>query len=82
MVDIVVLEDSSSEDEASSSLESASNDNGTVDTNSESPMRGVACSLQCNRVRVYPNKPNLVLPEGASRLPFSDDKWVAISMDF
>lgn len=38
-------------------------------------------SLLGKRVRVYPRKPNLVLPQGATLLPFSDDMWVAVSLD-
>ncbi|XP_020087406.1 double-stranded RNA-binding protein 1-like isoform X1 [Ananas comosus] len=39
-------------------------------------------SLMCNRVRVFPRKPDLVLPQGATLLPFSDDMWVAVSLNF
>ncbi|KAG0497209.1 hypothetical protein HPP92_001900 [Vanilla planifolia] len=39
-------------------------------------------SLLCNRVRVYPRKPDMVLPAGGTLLPFSDGAWVAVSLDF
>uniref|UniRef100_A0A0D9V6A2 beta-glucosidase n=1 Tax=Leersia perrieri TaxID=77586 RepID=A0A0D9V6A2_9ORYZ len=41
---------------------------------------GCGCSLITNRVQVYPRRPDLVLPEGATLLPFSDDAWVAVSL--
>lgn len=37
--------------------------------------------LLCNRAQIYPNKSDLVLPEGAIPLPCSDDSWVAVSFD-
>lgn len=43
---------------------------------------GATWSLLCNRIRVYPRKPDLVLPVGATLLPFSDGTWVAVSLDF
>lgn len=81
-VDTELIGRSLSENETSSSMESACHDLGIVDVNSAVPMGRGFSSLQHNRVRVYPNKPNMVLPEGAFRLHFSDDKWVALSMDF
>lgn len=39
-------------------------------------------SMSTNRIQVYPCRPNLELPEGATVLPFSDDKWVAVSLPF
>ncbi|XP_074557574.1 double-stranded RNA-binding protein 1-like isoform X2 [Curcuma longa] len=51
-------------------------------THSELPMRGSSRSLLCNRVQVYPRKADMVLPEGAVTLPFSDDSWVAVSLEF
>ncbi|XP_020589263.1 double-stranded RNA-binding protein 1-like isoform X2 [Phalaenopsis equestris] len=39
-------------------------------------------SLLCNRVLVYPCKPDIVLPVGATLMPFSDSAWVAVSLDF
>ncbi|KAI3955442.1 hypothetical protein MKW98_018543 [Papaver atlanticum] len=38
-------------------------------------------SLLCNRVRVYPRKPDMVFPEGVTVMPISDDQWVAVSLD-
>jgi len=70
----LIIKDTLSEGETSTSFKSVCNGNGTVDVNPESPMRGVNCSLQDNRVGVFPNKPDIVLPEGASRLPLSDNK--------
>ncbi|KAF6169788.1 hypothetical protein GIB67_034180 [Kingdonia uniflora] len=34
-----------------------------------------------NTVRVCPRRPDMSFPEGASVLPFSDEKWVALSFD-
>ncbi|PKU69945.1 double-stranded RNA-binding protein 1 isoform X1 [Dendrobium catenatum] len=39
-------------------------------------------SLLCNRVLVYPRKPDMVLPAGATLMPFSDSAWVAVNLDF
>ncbi|XP_042373277.1 double-stranded RNA-binding protein 1-like isoform X4 [Zingiber officinale] len=49
---------------------------------SELPMPGSSRSMLCNRVQVYPRKADMVLPEGGTTLPFSDDSWVAVSLDF
>ncbi|XP_042469911.1 double-stranded RNA-binding protein 1-like [Zingiber officinale] len=49
---------------------------------SELPMPGSSRSILCNRVQVYPRKADVVLPEGGIALPFSDDSWVAVSLDF
>ncbi|XP_042469917.1 double-stranded RNA-binding protein 1-like isoform X1 [Zingiber officinale] len=49
---------------------------------SELPMAGSSRSMLCNRVQVYPRKADMVLPEGGTTLPFSDDSWVAVSLDF
>ncbi|KAL5576035.1 hypothetical protein UlMin_017734 [Ulmus minor] len=38
--------------------------------------------LLCNKVRVYPMFPEQAFPEGITVLPISDDKWVAISLEF
>lgn len=38
--------------------------------------------LLCNRVSVYPRKPDVVLPVGATLIPFNDSAWVAVSLDF
>lgn len=40
------------------------------------------CVLLCNRVVIYPRKQGWSLPKGASMLPISDDKWVAVSLDY
>ncbi|KAJ6799850.1 double-stranded RNA-binding protein 1-like [Iris pallida] len=53
----------------------------TADVASEISAAETTCSLLQNRVQVYPRKPGTVLPEGASVLPFSDDMWVAVSLD-
>ncbi|KAJ4953565.1 hypothetical protein NE237_030397 [Protea cynaroides] len=39
-------------------------------------------SLLCNRVRIYPRMPNMVFPKDITILPISDDKWVAVSLEF
>ncbi|KAJ1410269.1 Double-stranded RNA-binding domain [Sesbania bispinosa] len=38
--------------------------------------------LLCNRFKVYTSFPNIVFPEGITVLPISDDKWVAVSLEF
>ncbi|ONK74283.1 uncharacterized protein A4U43_C03F4660 [Asparagus officinalis] len=81
-LDVEVIEDTFPEDETKSSTGSACDNHCVVDVNSASPIREMACSFECNRVRVYPKKPGMVLPEGASLLPFSDDSWVAVSLNF
>ncbi|CAM0883451.1 unnamed protein product [Alopecurus aequalis] len=48
------------------------------------PVTSAGCgqSMSTNRIQVYPRRPDLVLPEGVSVLPFSDDQWVAVSIPF
>ncbi|KAF7037996.1 hypothetical protein CFC21_048250 [Triticum aestivum] len=48
------------------------------------PVDSARCgySMSTNRVQIYPCRPDLKLPEGATVLPFSDDKWVAVSLPF
>ncbi|KAF5183165.1 Double-stranded rna-binding protein [Thalictrum thalictroides] len=41
-----------------------------------------AYTLLCNRVRVYPCKPNLKFPKGVTVLPVCDDKWIAVSLEY
>ncbi|KQK09975.1 double-stranded RNA-binding protein 1 [Brachypodium distachyon] len=43
---------------------------------------GCGCSMLTNRIQVYPRRPDMVLPEGATVLPFSDEAWVAVSLPF
>lgn len=38
--------------------------------------------LLCGRVRVYPYFPDVSFPTGITVLPISDNKWVAISLEF
>ncbi|XP_020533065.1 double-stranded RNA-binding protein 1 isoform X1 [Jatropha curcas] len=38
--------------------------------------------LLCERVRVYLSYPNITFPKGITVLPISDDKWVAVSLEF
>ncbi|KAA8544406.1 hypothetical protein F0562_022418 [Nyssa sinensis] len=38
--------------------------------------------LLCNRVRVYKSIPDMAFPKGTVVLPISDDKWVAVSLEF
>ncbi|KAF7030966.1 hypothetical protein CFC21_042385 [Triticum aestivum] len=46
------------------------------------PVDSARCSysMSTNRIQIYPCRPDLKLPEGATVLPFSDDKWVAVSL--
>ena len=38
--------------------------------------------LLCGRVRVYPFFPDVSFPKGITVLPVSEDKWMAISLEF
>ncbi|KAI4308337.1 hypothetical protein L6164_031421 [Bauhinia variegata] len=38
--------------------------------------------LLCNRFRVYTSFPDIAFPEGITVLPVSDNKWVAVSLEF
>lgn len=79
----VTVEDSISCDGTSSPSPTSDCSNHPVaDVFSESPVGKTCSSLLSNRVRVYPCKPDVVLPKGAISLPFSDDTWVAVSLDF
>nr|CDM84430.1 unnamed protein product [Triticum aestivum] len=46
------------------------------------PVDSAQCSysMSTNRIQIYPCRPDLKLPEGATVLPFSDGKWVAVSL--
>ncbi|KAF7102654.1 hypothetical protein CFC21_103755 [Triticum aestivum] len=46
------------------------------------PVDSARCSysMSTNRIQIYPCRPDLKLPEGATVLPFSDGKWVAVSL--
>ena len=46
------------------------------------PVDSARCSysMSTNRIQIYPCRPDLKLPAGATVLPFSDDKWVAVSL--
>uniref|UniRef100_A0A2N9FWG9 DRBM domain-containing protein n=1 Tax=Fagus sylvatica TaxID=28930 RepID=A0A2N9FWG9_FAGSY len=52
---------------------------------SDSNMRksvGTRSYLLCNRVRVYSSLPEIEFPKGIIVLPISDNKWVAVSLEF
>ncbi|KAK8604998.1 hypothetical protein V6N13_082459 [Hibiscus sabdariffa] len=51
------------------------------DSNTEK-VPGVRSYLLNNRVRVYPCYPDIAFPQGITVLPISDDKWVAVSLEF
>ncbi|GAY50812.1 hypothetical protein CUMW_129610 [Citrus unshiu] len=38
--------------------------------------------LLCNRVRVYTRIPDIAFPKGITLMPISEDKWVAVSLEF
>jgi len=79
----VTAKDTTSQDGTSrpSSLSDCS-DYPVTNVISESPVGRASSSLHCNRVRIYPRTPDMVLPKDAISLPFSDDTWVAVSLDF
>lgn len=43
---------------------------------------GTKSYLLCNRVRVYSSYPDVAFPSGITVLPISDNKWVAVSLEF
>ncbi|XP_057466720.1 double-stranded RNA-binding protein 1-like [Actinidia eriantha] len=48
----------------------------------EPPVRAGATNIvPREKILVYPRTPNMKLPEGATVLPFSDDKWVALKVN-
>jgi len=40
------------------------------------------CYLGTNRIQVYPRHTDMVIPEGATMLPISDNQWVAVSLPY
>ncbi|KAE8771498.1 double-stranded rna-binding protein 1-like isoform x1 [Hordeum vulgare] len=38
------------------------------------------CSKTTDQIKVYRRHPEMVLPDGATILPFSDDDWVAVRL--
>ena len=79
----VIAEDTNSQDRTSKpSSPSDCSDHPITNVISKPPVGRAGSSLLCNRVRVYPRTPDMLLPEGAISLPFSDDMWVAVSLDF
>lgn len=64
-------------------VHSESSKNSTLDSNNKTPL-GTANgrnALPHEKICVYPRGPNMKNPEGATVLPFSDDKWVAMKMN-
>ncbi|XVE59729.1 hypothetical protein DITRI_Ditri05aG0069700 [Diplodiscus trichospermus] len=49
-------------------------------SDSESP--GLRSYLLNNRFRVYPCFPDIAFPKGITVMPISEDKWVAVSLEF
>ncbi|KAK3165584.1 hypothetical protein QOZ80_1AG0035030 [Eleusine coracana subsp. coracana] len=43
---------------------------------------GCGCYMITNRIKIYPCQPDMVIPEGATMLPISDNEWVAVSLPF
>lgn len=43
---------------------------------------GTGSYLLCNRVRVYSSFPDIAFPKGITVLPISENKWVAVSLEF
>lgn len=43
---------------------------------------GTSSYLLCNRVRVYTRIPDIAFPKGVTVMPISEDKWVAVSLEF
>lgn len=40
------------------------------------------CYMLTNRIQVYPRHTDMVIPEGATVLPISDNEWVAVSLPY
>ncbi|PIA40300.1 hypothetical protein AQUCO_02500176v1 [Aquilegia coerulea] len=51
-------------------------------TKQDTDLPPAAFTLLCNRIQVYPCKPNLKFPKGVTVLPLCDDKWVAVSLEY
>uniref|UniRef100_A0A1D1XP04 Double-stranded RNA-binding protein 1 n=1 Tax=Anthurium amnicola TaxID=1678845 RepID=A0A1D1XP04_9ARAE len=78
-LDEVVLSDDGMPSESSQSecLDSAS----STHRSSVHPAGSGDGSLLCNRIRVYPRRPDCQWPPGTKLLPFSDEMWVAVSVE-
>jgi hypothetical protein len=49
---------------------------------SSDPKTGTGSYLLCNRVRVYSSFPDIAFPKGITVLPISENKWVAVSLEY
>lgn len=48
----------------------------------EGKIAGLKSYLLCNRFRVYTQFPDIAFPKCITMLPISDDKWVAVRLEF
>lgn len=48
----------------------------------EGKIAGLKSYLLCNRFRVYTQFPDIAFPKCITMLPVSDDKWVAVRLEF
>lgn len=48
----------------------------------EGKLTGLKSYLLCNRFRVYTHFPDIAFPKCITVLPISDDKWVAVRLEF
>ncbi|XP_062015499.1 double-stranded RNA-binding protein 1-like [Rosa rugosa] len=48
----------------------------------EGKLTGLKSYLLCNRFRVYTHFPDIAFPKCITALPISDDKWVAVRLEF
>ncbi|KAJ3696132.1 hypothetical protein LUZ60_001509 [Juncus effusus] len=55
---------------------------GSVEEKENGKGGGAEPSFLSHRVQIFPKKPDLVLPPGATLLPCSDDTWVAVELDY
>lgn len=54
----------------------------TISDKNEVKSRGLKSYLLCNRFRVYTQFPDIAFPNCITVLPISDDKWVAVRLEF
>ncbi|XAR64856.1 hypothetical protein NMG60_11008730 [Bertholletia excelsa] len=79
--DLLPMTSSLPEDgDSSSSTRSECSANSHISSSNEPTVSGTN-TVTRERILVYPRDQNLTFPEGATVLPYSDDKWVAFKMN-
>lgn len=56
----------------------------TSTTTATMPVSNHGCGfyLSNNKIQIYPRRTDMVIPEGATILPISDNEWVAVSLPY